>query len=91
MVVRYLLGLASVTTASETPLDVRLCDPEMRVGVDVANAQVRVAASVPSRAAVIEGRLFDVVDRATGREAGPIDGDERALAVLNTFGALLAG
>ncbi|HVV74492.1 MAG TPA: maleylpyruvate isomerase N-terminal domain-containing protein [Mycobacteriales bacterium] len=91
VVVRYLLGLASVTTASETPLDVRLCDPEIRVGVDVANGQVRVAPSVPSRAAVLEGRLVDVVDRATGREAGPIDGDQRALAVLDTFGALLAG
>jgi hypothetical protein len=90
-VVRYLLGLASVTIASETPLDVRLCDPEVRVGIDVAHGQVRVSASVPSRAAVIEGRLVDVVDRTTGREAGPIEGDERALAVLDAFGALLAG
>jgi uncharacterized protein (TIGR03083 family) len=93
VVVRYLLGLASVVTASETPLDVRLRDPEIRVGVgvDVANGQVHVASSVPNRAAVVEGRLVDVVDRATGREAGPIDGDERALAVLDAFGALLAG
>lgn len=91
VVVRYLLGLASVTTASETPLDVRLSDPEIRVGVAVENGQVCVALSIPSNAAVVEGRLVDVVDRATGREAGPIDGDERALAVLDTFGALLAG
>lgn len=90
--VRYLLGLASVVTASEVCLDVRLRDPEIRVGVDVADGDVVVSTdSVPSGAAVVEGSLVDVVDRATGREAGPIHGDEQALAVLDAFGALLAG
>jgi hypothetical protein len=92
VVVRYLVGLASIVTVSEVPLDVRLSDPEIRVGVEVADGRVAVSAgSAPSRAAVVEGSLVDVVDRATGRKSGPIHGDGRALAVLDAFGALLAG
>jgi hypothetical protein len=44
----------------------------------------------PKAASVLEGRVEDVVDRTSGRVAGPVRGDERALAVIDAFGQLLA-
>lgn len=91
VVVSYLVGLASIETGSATPLDIRLTSPEIRIGLAVKSGTTHVtAASVPNRAAVIEGRAVDVVDRASGREARPVRGDRDALAVLDGFGQLLA-
>lgn len=90
---RYLLALASVAIGSDTPLDVRARDPDVRVALRVVRSTVIVAvgASPAPDAAVVEGRTADVVDRATGRDAGPVTGDGLGVAVLDAFGALLAG
>lgn len=91
-VVAYLLALATVATGSTTSLDVRLTEPDLRIGLAVVNDVARVAVgSVPDGAAVVEGTAQAVVDRTTGRRGGPVRGDERALAVLDEFGELLSG
>lgn len=92
VVVCYLMGLATLVTGSDVTLDLRLTDLDLRVGVAVEGGAVTVdVGAAPSRAAVVEGRVGDVVDRTTGRTAGPVSGDKRALAVLDAFGTMLAG
>jgi uncharacterized protein (TIGR03083 family) len=92
VVVRYVLALASVMSAAGAALDVRLSEPDLRIGVEVVDGVVVVTPdSVPFGAAVVEGSLVDVVDRATGRASGPVRGDDRGLAVLDGLAALMAG
>lgn len=89
--VRYVVGLASVATESRVPLDLRLTEPDMRIGVDVSDGIVEVTIGpAPTKAAVIEGHVTDFVDRATGRPAGTVRGDDGALAVIDNFALLLA-
>jgi len=90
---RYLLGLASLLAGSGTALDVRVSEPDLRVALRVKGGTVivRVGGAPAPRAAVIEGRAADVVDRTTGRDAGKVAGDASGLAVLDDFGSLLAG
>lgn len=90
---RYVLALASLAAASETALDVRASEPDLRVGlhVDAETVVVAVGGTPPERAAVIEGRAADIVDRTSGRTAGEVSGDPAGLALLDSFGALLAG
>ena len=91
VVVSYLIGLATVQTRSLNSLDLRLTGPDMRVGLDVAQEVVHVTiGSAPKGAAVIESKVVAVVDRATGRRGGPVQGDPVALAVLDGFGELLS-
>lgn len=88
----YLVGLASVACESDIPLDVRLTDPDLRIGLEVENGTVTVTVgSAPTGAAVIEGRAVDFVDRTTGRHAGVVQGEDRGLAVIDAFASLLAG
>ena len=90
-VAKYVLGLAALATSSDTSLDVRLHDPDLRIGVHVANGRIEVSDGPgPRDAAVIEGNVVDVVDHATGRTSGPVQGDGRAMAVLDGFAVLLA-
>ena len=90
--VSYLIGLASLQAGSMTSLDLRLTNPDLRVGLDVAGEMVHVTrGSAPEGAAVIEGQVADLVDRATGRHGGPVWGDEAGLAVLDYCAGLLAG
>ena len=92
VVVTYLMALATVAIGSETPIDLRLAEPDLQIGVEVMDGEARVTVgSVPRRAAVIEGQAVAVVDRTTGRKGGPVQGDERGLRVLDGFGALLSG
>ena len=92
VVLRYVVGLASVLTGSATALDVRLTEPDLRIGVFVDDGVTHLSAvSTPPGACVLEGTLLDVIDRATGREAGPVSGDERGLVVLDGLAAVLAG
>jgi hypothetical protein len=87
---RYLVGLAVVATGARTPIELRLSDPELSIGVGVTAGIVEVAVgSVPAGAPVIEGRLVDFVDRTTGRQGGAVRGDDRALAVIDDFARLL--
>ena len=89
--VRYLAGLAPVLTGSPVALDVRLVDPELRVGVDHRGDTVVVTVgSAPGRGAVVEGAVLDVVDRMCGRSGGPVDGDPEGLAVLDALAAVFA-
>jgi hypothetical protein len=89
--VRYLVGLASVASGSATSLDLRLANPDLRIGLEVVGDTVHVmVGSAPTNGAVVEGSVSDFVDRATGRAAGPVRGDDRALAVIDGFGSLLA-
>lgn len=97
VVLRYVVGLASVLAmAAEpmtgTPMEVRVTDPDLRLtlGVDDGITTVR-PGPAPEGTPLVTGRLIDVIDRATGRPSGPVDGDARALAVLDTFAALLSG
>ncbi len=91
VVLRYLVGLASWTSGSIVPLELRATDPELLVGVMVDEGVTTVTVgSAPAGAAVIEGRVVDIVDRTSGREAGPVDGDPEGLAVLDGFSLLLA-
>ena len=88
---RYLIGLAAVGTGARTPLQLRLTDPDLWVGVDVTAGIAEVAVgSAPANAPAIEGRAVDFVDRATGRQGGAVRGDARALAVIDDFARLLA-
>jgi uncharacterized protein (TIGR03083 family) len=90
-VVTYLIGLASLQTGSTATLDLRLSNPDLRVGLQVARETVHVTVgSVPNGAVVVEGDVADVVDRATGRRGGSVRGDVSGLAVLDGFGELLA-
>ena len=92
VVVSYLIGLASLQAGSTTFLDLRLTSPDLRVGLDVAGEMVHVTlGSAPEGAAVIESQVADLVDRATGRQGGPVRGNEAGLAVLDYCAGLLAG
>jgi hypothetical protein len=89
--VSYLIGLASLQAGSTTSLDLRLTNPDLRIGLSVAGGVVHVAlGSAPTAAAVIESQVSDLVDRATGRHGGPVRGDGAALAVLGCFATALA-
>ena len=90
-VAAYILGLASLSVDAVEPLDVRLTDLDLRIGVDaVDGGAVVTPGSAPSGASVIEGRSVDVIDLATGRESGPVTGDAVGLAVLASLAAFLA-
>lgn len=89
--VRYLVGLAAVATGSTQPLELRLTNPDVLLGLSATNGIVEVTVgSAPTDAAVIEADVVDLVDRTTGRPTGAVRGDARALAVLDGFGRLLA-
>lgn len=90
---RYVLALASLVSGSDTALDVRVSEPDLRVALrlDAGAICVQVGGAPAPGAAVIEGRAADVVDRMTGRTAGEVLGDPSGLAVLDGFGSLLAG
>jgi hypothetical protein len=91
LAVSYLIGLAFLQAGSTTFLDLRLTSPELRIGVSVADGVVHVTVgSAPKGAAVIESQVIDLVDRATGRQGGPVRGDRAALAVLDCSARLLA-
>ena len=97
VVAGYLTGLASLSWDGPTgpgtpvPLDLRLSDPDLRIGVEVRSGITTVTPGVVAAgAAVVEGRTVDVVDRMTGREGGPVDGDADALAVLDRFALVLS-
>jgi len=91
VVARYLVGLAVVATSSDTPLDLQLTHPDLRIGIAIVEGTVEVTSGqAPKGASVLEGRVQDVVDRTSGRRAGPVRGDEGALAVIDAFGQLLA-
>ena len=86
--VRYLVGLVSV--GSSVPLDLRLTDPELRLGVDRVDGVTTVTVgSAPPGAGVVEGTVVDVVDRASGRPSGPLAGDPSALVALEAFTLVL--
>ena len=91
-VVSYLIGVASLQAGSTTFLDLRLTGPELRIGLSVAGETVHVTpGSAPTGAAVIESQVVDLVDRATGRQGGPVRGDTAALAALDCAARLMAG
>lgn len=97
VVVGYLCGLAFLGPepgdgpAGGTPLDVRVVDLDLRLGVSDHAGVVTVSdGPVGPGAAVVEGRAADVVDRLTGRAGGPVTGDETGLAVLDRFARVLA-
>jgi uncharacterized protein (TIGR03083 family) len=91
VVVGYLVGLASVAADEPTPLDVRLVDTDLRVGVDVVDGTTMVVfGDAPAGAWVLEGPVVEFVDRITGRGGSAMTGDDRGLAVLDGFAAVLA-
>ncbi|MDP1820606.1 MAG: hypothetical protein Q8K58_12055 [Acidimicrobiales bacterium] len=90
-VIPYVLALAGVATGSTATLDVRVTDPDLRIGVRVADDVTLVeVGTAPSGAPVVEGRAHHIVDRATGRSGGRVEGDAQALAVLDAFGQILS-
>jgi uncharacterized protein (TIGR03083 family) len=91
VVVGYLIGLASIAADEPVPLDLRVADPVLRIGVDVVHGITTVTpGNAPAGAAVVEGRASDVVDRMTGRSAGPVGGDARGLGLLDRFALVLS-
>jgi len=97
VVVGYLCGLASTTwdgpsgPGTPVPLAMRLTDPDLRIGVEVRDGVTVVTpGSAAAGAAVIEGRVADVVDRLTGRAGGPVVGDVDGLAVIDRFALVLS-
>lgn len=91
VVAAYLVGLASVVADEPGPLDVRLADAGLRVGVEVDDGTTTVVFDdVPTGAWVVEGTVVEVVDRITGRGGDAVTGDDRGLAVLDGFAAVLA-
>jgi uncharacterized protein (TIGR03083 family) len=92
IVLRYVVGLASVQAGAPTPIDVRITDLDLRVAVEVEDGVTVVSsARSPAGTPVVEGGLLDVVYRATGRKSSAVAGDEPALAVLDTLAGLMAG
>ena len=97
IVLRYVVGLASVLAIAASPsaatsMEVRVTDPDLLLGLDVEDGITTVRPGpAPEGAPAVAGRLVDVIDRATGRPGGPVDGDARALEALDTFAALLSG
>jgi uncharacterized protein (TIGR03083 family) len=92
VVLPYLIALVGVGTGSRVSLDVRVVDCELRIGSRVHEGITVVeVGTVPSGASVVEGSAQDIVDRATGRVGGVVDGDELALAVLDRSGRMMAG
>lgn len=92
LVLRYVVGLASVLAVAPTPMEVHATDVDLRLNLEVENGVTTVRSGPgPQSAPAVTGRLVDVIDRATGRPSGPVDGDPRALAVLDGFGAILSG
>lgn len=90
VVVRYLVGVATLQAGRTTPLALRLRRPDLLVGVWVAEGPVQVAVgSAPKGAPAVAGDTVDVVDRMTGRRAGPLHGDRPALAVLDALADVL--
>jgi len=90
-VVAYLIGFASVETDRPLPLDLRIGDPDLRIGVDLVDGTVTITeGQVPNGAAVIEGHAVDVVDRMCGRACGTVDGDDAGLRILDEFALVLA-
>lgn len=91
VVVGYLVGLASIGGATPVALDLRITDPDLRIGVDVGDGTVTVRPGrVPAGASVIEGRAADVVDRTSGRTGGVVVGDDTALGVLDRMALVFA-
>ena len=92
IVAGYLAGLASVATGSTTPLDLRCSDPDIRIGLDMVGETREVnIGSAPRHAAVVEGSVLEVVDRATGRGGGQTRGDPRGLDLLDGLAKVLGG
>ncbi len=91
VVVGYLIGFASVTNDKPIPLDLRIGDPDLRIGVDVVDGIITVVEDhTPSGAAVIEGRAVDVMDRLTGRASGTVSGDDGGLEILDRMALVFA-
>jgi len=91
VVVGYLIGLASIGDATPVALDLRITDPDLRIGVDVVDGTVTVSPErVPAGASVVEGRATDVVDRMSGRTGGVVSGDDAALGVLDRMALVFA-
>jgi hypothetical protein len=90
-VVAYIVGLSVIASFADVSLDARMVEPDLRIGARVQGGTVRVTVgSAPPEAAVVEGSVLDLVDRATGRWAGPVTGDARGLAVLDGLAAVLS-
>lgn len=97
VVVGYLTGLASLAwdgpagPGTPVPLELRLTGPDLHIGVEVRSGITTVTSgSAVAGAAVVEGRMTDVVDRLTGRAGGPVEGDVAALAVFDRFALVLS-
>jgi uncharacterized protein (TIGR03083 family) len=91
VVVGYLIGFASITTDRPIPLDLRIDEPDLRIGVDIVDGVVTITEDhTPGDAAVIEGSAVDVVDRMTGRAGGAVGGDVAGLEILDRFSLVLA-
>ncbi len=91
VVAAYLTGLAVVLTDATVSLDIRLSQPDLRLGIWVeAGATVVSCRSVPDDALVVEGSVVDVVDRITGRPRGVVQGNSGALEVLDAFARTLS-
>jgi uncharacterized protein (TIGR03083 family) len=91
VVVGYLIGLASIGDATPVALDLRIADPDLRIGVDVVDGAVIVTPErIPPGASVVEGRATDVVDRMSGRTGGVVSGDDIALGVLDRMALVFA-
>lgn|GEM_PF-3432899 len=97
VVVGYLTGLASLASdgpagpGTPVPLDLRLTDPDLRIGVEVRSGVTTVVpGTAVAWAAVIEGRTADVMDKLTGRSGGPVMGDPEGLAVVDRFALVLS-
>jgi len=91
VVVGYLIGFASISVDDPVPLELRLREPDLRIGVDVADGTTVVTTGrSPAGAAVVEGRAADVVDRLTGRPGGAVAGADAGLAVLDRFSLVLS-
>jgi len=97
VVVGYLGGLASIEWAAQgdgtspVTLGLQVTDPELRIGVqDVDGITVVTPGRTPLGAAAAVGTAADVVDRMTGRDGGPVTGDDAALVVLDRFALVLS-
>ncbi len=89
---RYVLAAVGVLGGADVPVDVRLHDLDLRLGLDPRGARVRVTVEeAPSGAAVVEGDVADVVDLATGRHTDAVTGDDAGLTALGRLADLLQG
>lgn len=89
---RYGVGLMGAYGSGEddTVLGVRLTDVDLDLRLEHRAARWHVLTGAGPVDAWVEGRVGDVIDRATGRDAEGVRGDRRGLGIVDALASIMA-